>query len=81
MTEKRLDNVIFSIDKIGNIIRGLDPNKVHGQDKISFRMFITCGNSICKSLQITCQKCLNLRLFPLEWKKGNIVPIHKKGDK
>ena len=25
--------------------------------------------------------CLNEGEFPLEWKKPNIVPVHKKGDK
>ena len=52
MTEKRLGKVIFSIDKIGNIIQGLVPNKVHGQDKISICMLRICGNSICNPLEI-----------------------------
>ena len=77
MTEKRLDNVIFSVDDIGNIIQGLDPNKAHGRGKISIRM----GNSICKPLEIIYKKCLNLGLFLLEWKKRKIFPIHKKSDK
>ena len=25
--------------------------------------------------------CLNTGKFPSEWKKGNVVPIHKKDDK
>ena len=37
MTEKRLGNVIFSTDDIGNIMQGLDPSKALGQDKISVR--------------------------------------------
>ena len=45
MTEKRLGNVTFSIDEIGNIKRGLDPNKANGQDKISISMLKICGNS------------------------------------
>ena len=54
MTETRLDNVIFSIDDIGNIIQRLDPNKdkAHGQDKISICMLKICSNSTCKPLEI-----------------------------
>ena len=79
MTEKRLD-VIFSIEENGNIIQGLDSNKAHGQDKISISMLKICGNSICKPLKIIYNEFLSLSLFLLEWKKGNIVQIHKKGD-
>ena len=52
MTEKRLDGVIFSIDKIGNIIQGLDPSKAYGHNKISIGMLKVCGDSVCKSLGI-----------------------------
>ena len=27
------------------------------------------------------EECLRTGTFPLEWKKGNVVPIFKKGDK
>ena len=27
------------------------------------------------------KQALLTNVFPTEWKKGNIVPIHKKGDK
>ena len=62
--EKRLDNVIFSIDEIGNI-QGLDLNKAHGQDKNSIHMLKICGNSICKPLEIIYKECPCLYLFPL----------------
>ena len=65
MTEKRLDNVIFSIDKI----QILDPNKAHGQDEINIRILKIFDNSICKSLGIVYKEWLSLDLFPLEWKK------------
>ena len=65
--------------EIGNIIQGLDPNKAHDQDKISICMLKICGKSIWKSLKII---YFIKGLFRLEWKKkGNIVPILKKGNK
>ena len=65
MTEKRLDNVIFSIDKI----QILDPNKAHGQDEINICILKIFDNSICKSLGTVYKEWLSLDLFPLEWKK------------
>ena len=44
-------------------------------------MLKICGDSICKPLNISFKNCLRTGKFPLEWKKANIVPIHKKGDK
>ena len=41
MTEKGLDNGIFSIEEIGNIIQVLDPNQTHGKGKISIRILKT----------------------------------------
>ena len=50
-TENRLSTVNFSIDDIAKILQNLDPKKVHGHDKISFRMLQLFGNSICKPLE------------------------------
>ena len=40
-----------------------------------------CGEAICRPLNITFKTCLNTGKFPLEWKKGNVVPIHEKDSK
>ena len=44
-------------------------------------MIKICGKSICKPLQLIFNQRINTGSFPLEWKKANVVPIHKKGDK
>ena len=41
----------------------------------------TIGVSICKPLEIIFRTCLNHGKFLEEWKKGNVVPVFKKGDK
>ena len=56
-------------------------DKAHGHDNISIRMLKMCGSAIYKPLVIIFKKCLDTGIFPSEWKKGNIVPIHKNGDK
>ena len=45
------------------------------------RMVKICDDSICKSLKLIFKSCLESGKFPSEWKKTNVVPIHKKGDK
>ena len=44
-------------------------------------MLQLCGNSICKPLELIFQQAMESGSFPPEWKKGNVVPIHKKDDK
>ena len=77
-TDKLLSSVTFSAEDIGKIIQGLDHNKAHGHDNISIRMLKICGDTICKPLEMIYSQALTSGSFPSEWKKGNIVPIHKK---
>ena len=79
--KKRLFSVSFSQDDIAKIVQNLDPNKAHGHDNISIRMLKVCGSSIYKPLEMIFKQCIETGVFPSEWKKANIVPIHKKGDK
>ena len=81
LTSKCLDSIHFSSSDIIKIISRLDPNKAHGHDMLSIRMIKLCGNSICKPLSIIFKDCLSEGKFPHEWKKANVVPLHKKGNK
>ena len=80
-TNNRLSTVSFSHEDVGKIIQNLNPNKAHGHDNISIHMLKICGSTIYRPLEIIFKEALSTGLFPSEWKKGNIVPIHKKGDK
>ena len=40
-----------------------------------------CDDSIKKPLSIIYKNCIKTRIYPNAWKKSNIVPVHKKGDK
>ena len=44
-------------------------------------MIKLCGNSICKPLSIIFKDSLSEGKFPHEWKKANVVPVYKKGNK
>ncbi len=76
-----LNTINFNEAKILAFIRALDVNKAHGWDEISIRMIKICDESLLKPLMNIFQHSLSTGKFPDDWKKGNVVPIHKKGDK
>ena len=81
LTDKRLSMVKFVNTDILKIIQNLNPNKAHGHDKISIWMLKICGNSLYRPSELILIDCLVNGIFPSVWKKGNIVPVHKKNDK
>ena len=48
---------------------------------LSTRMIKLCGKSICKPFSMIFNDCLNTGKFPHEWKKANVVLVHKKGNR
>ena len=64
-----------------HIIHSLNINKAHGYNDLSIRLLKICDFSIVKPLSIIFKNCLQSTSFPNNWKKSNVVPIHKKGDK
>ena len=66
-------NLFFNL-----INKSLDLNKCHGCDDISIKMIKMCGESMTlKPLKMIFEEALNDGLFPDDWKKGNIVLVHK----
>ena len=81
VTDLRLDSIVFDESKILALIRALNVNKAHGHDDVSIRMIKICDDSIVKPLIKVFQASLNSHRFPKTWKKANVVPVFKKGDK
>ena len=79
--DSTISSSYFSKEDILWINNNLDPNKADDHDEISIRALKTCGESICRPVNIIFKTCLRTGKFPLEWKKANIAPIHEKGDK
>ena len=63
------------------IINSLDSSKAHRYDNISIKMLKLCNDSITIPLKIIFEESLKKGIFPDMWKKGNIIPAHKKDDK
>ena len=77
ITEKSLSDVDFLIENIKNIISKFDSNKADGGDMISIRMLELCDKFISKPPNIIFKSSLAQGMFSLQWKKADVVAIHK----
>ena len=75
----KLTSIVFNDESILKIIRTPDVKKAYGHDDISIWMIKLCDKSIIPA--IIYKNCINSGIFPNIWKKSNIFPVHKKGDK
>ena len=80
-TRERLSSLESCVDVIVKIIRSLDQNEAHGHNEISIRMIKLCASSILKPLHLIFSNCLETESFTKEWKKVNLISVHKEGDK
>ena len=80
-TEDRFSTFEICPGDVVKVIESLDPNKAHGHDELTIHMIKMWGSSIAKPLAVLFRNCLESESFPKEWKKANIVPVHKKHDK
>ena len=82
----KMENCLDSIDNkeedIYLIIKNLISSKAPGWEDISIRMIrMICSKSIAFPLKLLFQSSLEKGIFPGDWEKSNIVPLHKKEDK
>ena len=79
--EKILTSFDIKDDDILSIIKNLNVDKAHGWDQLSIRMIKTCGDAITFPLKLIFKSMINKGVFLDDWKKSNVVPIHKKESK
>ena len=80
-TDSRLNEIIINEHNVLKALKQINPNKASGPDGISGRLLLETADSICKPLSLLFNKSLQSGIFPSEWKKANITPVHKKQDK
>ena len=81
LTDDKLNSFNISSEVIFQLIKNLDPSKARGHNEISVKMLKLCAPSICKPLTLVFENCFASGEVPNVWKKSNIVPVQKKGDK
>ena len=80
-TNSRISSFEITRMEINEIISALNINKAHGPDDISVNMVKLCGQHLCVPLKIIFDNILQTGIFPDQWKKANVTPVHKKNDK
>lgn len=76
-----LDNIVATEDEVRDLLQCLDVNKATGHDGISAKMLKSAGQSIVSSLTKLINICIDKGKMPNEWKRANVLPIHKRDNK
>ena len=80
-TENRLSAISFKDEDILKIIKLLNVNKAYCHNNISIKLLQICAAEMVKTLSLISKGFIQYGIFSNLWKKSNIVPIHKKGNK
>ena len=76
-----LSSLEIMASDIGKIIKALKVNKAHGHDESFTRILKLCESAITKPFYLIFKNCLSSNTIPDVWKKANVIPVHKNGDK
>ena len=68
-------------DEIQNAMKKMKQGKAPGPDGITLELIMEGGEIILQHLRTLFTQCLKLGRVPKSWKHGQIISIHKKGDK
>jgi len=71
----------ISSELVLEYLKKVRPNKAEGPDEIHARFLREAERELSVPLAIIFSKSLSETEIPLDWKRANVVPIHKKGDK
>ena len=76
-----LDDIDLNISEIEKEMSSLDKSKASGPDEISCWVLKECATELSKPLHIVMQESLKQGKLPESWKRADIVPLFKKGNR
>jgi len=77
----QIEDLIFSINGIKNVLNNLSLNKSHGPDNISNFVLKLCSSIIAPILKVIFTQSVNDHILPIDWLMANIVTVHEKGSR
>ena len=80
-TNVKLDNIVFTIEKIRDKIKNLKANSAPGPDGICTNLLQNTREELLLPLKIIFEKTLNTGTVPQDWRHAVVTPIFKKGTK
>ena len=82
LTQESIDDLDhISAELVRGYLKKLKANKAEGPDDIYARVLNECEKELAAPLAIIFSKSIKESKIPLDWKRANVIPIFKKGDK
>ena len=81
LTQHSLESVNLDPAKLLSTIRAFDVSKTHVWDNVSVRLVKICDESLLRPRFDIFQVSLETGNYPSNWKRDNIIPVHKKVNK
>ena len=76
-----MQRIMVTINGVAKLLRELNPHKATGPDCIPSFILKLAAEEISPVLTKIFQRSLDTVEVPLDWRKANIVPLFKKGDR
>ena len=76
-----LDRFTVMHETVRGILSSLNVHKACGPDGLSARILSECADEFSVPLTKLCVLSFNQGKFPAVWKRANVVPVFKKGDR
>ena len=76
-----MDHIEITVDGVTNLLSNLKSNKAGGPDKITARFLKEMASFLAPSLTILFKASFTQGILPDDWKKANVIPVYKKGDR
>ncbi|CAB4000221.1 Hypothetical predicted protein, partial [Paramuricea clavata] len=77
-TCEKISSIEISECEVERYLNNLDTSKAYGPDGIPPRLLKECSKEISSSLCSLFNTSIETGRVPREWKKANVIPIHKK---
>ena len=81
LPECALTNINVTENDVTDLLKDIDVSKATGPDGISPRLLKEAGSAISKRLSKLFNLSLETKTVPDIWKRANVIPIYKKGEK